>query len=118
MRIVVACVCVDGWLLRLWGRLARLGLLAWSWLVQPRPWEQQLGRFRRLAVAALRQVNQLIGMGAVAMGKPGGAHVDDPWTMEYDRGEHRQVRGHGESDGTVTAESGSRGLEAGEHVTP
>jgi hypothetical protein len=60
-------------------------------------------------------------VGAVSIGKPGGAHVDHPGIMERDDGQQRQVCGYRHSYRTMASESRShglkiRGLKASEHA--
>lgn len=110
--IVVGGFRVGRDLLRFRRWLWRLGLRAWAWR------EQQLGRVRgRVIVPGVRwKVNQFVGVGAVSIGKPGGAQVDHPGITEHEHGQHRQVRGYRHSYGTMAPESRTRWLKTSEHA--
>jgi hypothetical protein len=95
------------WRLRAWARLAR----RWR--------EQQLGRVRvGFGFGAGWEVNQLVGVGAVSKGEPGGFYIDHSGIMEHNDGQHSQVGGYRRSDRAVAPETRTRWLKTSEHDTP
>src|ERR1035438_3962209 len=105
---------------KLRGLRSRLGLSFWRRIcMRLIVWEEQLGRVGRCVGVRLgRDINELVVVGALSEGKPGGAEVDDARVAKNDYGQERQVRGHRYRDCAVAPELRSDGLETSKHVTP